>query len=178
MLRAQAPLYRWGPGYRFWLRFGRLPAPRRRRPWRDPPGHALAKALYKVPFPWAGIWRAYPFSFASDPAVGKDLRPLIGWSWSWRSSLLFCAPDDLVGAAPLLARQPLGEFCLHRPAPVLLGGVVSRLLAQPALQVEPVPSCRSHGDSWDASRHVARLVVRPLSHPHDTSPRNRRSLMG
>jgi hypothetical protein len=33
--------------------------------------------------------------------------------------------------------------------------------------VEPVFSCRSHGDSWDASRHIARLVVRPLSHPHD-----------
>jgi hypothetical protein len=67
-----------------------------------------------------------------------------------------------------LARQPLEEFCLHRPAPVFLGGVVSRLLAQPALRVEPVFSCRSHGDSWDANRHIARLVVRPLSHPHDT----------
>jgi hypothetical protein len=36
MLRVQAPLYRRGPGYRFRWRFGRLPAPRRRRPWRDP----------------------------------------------------------------------------------------------------------------------------------------------
>jgi hypothetical protein len=128
---------------------------------------ALAKTLYKVSFPWIGIWRAYPFPSASDPVVGKGLRPLIGWTWSWRSSLLFCAPDGLVGAVPLLARQPLEELCLHRPAPVLLGGVVSRLLAQPALRVVPVFTCRSCGDSWDASRHIARLVVRPLSHPHD-----------
>jgi hypothetical protein len=36
MLRVQAPLYRRGPGYRSRWRFDRLPAPRRRRPWRDP----------------------------------------------------------------------------------------------------------------------------------------------
>jgi hypothetical protein len=53
-----------------------------------PPDPALAKTLYKVSFPRTGIWGAYPLSFASDPAVGKDPRPLIGWSWSWRSSLL------------------------------------------------------------------------------------------
>jgi hypothetical protein len=58
-------------------------------------GPALAKTLYKVSFPWTGIWRAYPLSFASDPAVGKDPRPLIGWSWSWRSSLLY-APLSLL----------------------------------------------------------------------------------
>jgi hypothetical protein len=48
-------------------------------------GPALAKALYKVPFPWAGIWRAYPFSFASDPVVGKGLRSLIGGCWRDRT---------------------------------------------------------------------------------------------
>jgi hypothetical protein len=41
-------------------------------------GPAPAKALYKVPFPWAGIWRAYPLSFALDPIMGKGLRSLIG----------------------------------------------------------------------------------------------------
>jgi hypothetical protein len=50
---------------------------------------------------------AYPFSFASDPVVGKGLHPLIGWSWSWRSSLLSCASAALVGTVPLLARQLL-----------------------------------------------------------------------
>jgi hypothetical protein len=79
---------------------------------------------------------------------------------------------------PAFGKTAVGVLCLHRPAPVLLGGVASRLLAQPALRVEPVFSCRSHGDSWDASQHTAWPVVRPLSHPHDTSPRNWRSLMG
>jgi hypothetical protein len=73
-------------------------------------GRALAKALYKVPFPWAGIWRAYPRSFASDPAVGKSLRLLIGRLWSWRSSLLSCASAILVGTVLLSVRQPLRGF--------------------------------------------------------------------
>jgi hypothetical protein len=37
MLRVQAPLYRRGPGYSVRWRFGRLPAPRRRRSWCHPP---------------------------------------------------------------------------------------------------------------------------------------------
>jgi hypothetical protein len=45
---------------------------------------------------------------------------------------------DLVGAKPLSATQPLEESCLHRSALALLGGVASRLLAQPALRAEPV----------------------------------------
>jgi hypothetical protein len=52
-------------------------------------------------------------------------------------SLASVAP---VGAILLLARRPLGKLCLHRPAPVF-HGVASRLLAQPALQTEPVFSC-------------------------------------
>jgi hypothetical protein len=120
-----------------------------------------------VSFPWTGIWRAYPLPSASDPIVGKGLRSLIGRTWSWRSSLLFCASDGLVGAISAFGETAVGEFCLHRPAPVLLGGIVSRPLAQPALRVEPVFSCWSRGDSWDASRHIAWPVVRPISHPHD-----------
>jgi hypothetical protein len=58
-------------------------------------------------------------------------------------------------------------FCLHRPAPAFLDGIANRLLAQPALQAEPVFLSSSHGDSWDASRQVARHVARPISHPHD-----------
>jgi hypothetical protein len=41
-------------------------------------GPALAKALYKVPFPRTGIREVYPIPFASDPVVGKGLRLLIG----------------------------------------------------------------------------------------------------
>jgi hypothetical protein len=36
----------------------------------------------------------------------------------------------------------------------------------------------SRGDSWDASRQIARPLACPISHPHDTSPQNWRSLMG
>jgi hypothetical protein len=71
---------------------------------------ALEKALYKVPFPWAGIWRAYPLSFASDPIVGKGLRSLIGRSWSWRSSLLSCASVGLVGAVCFWRDSHWGSF--------------------------------------------------------------------
>jgi hypothetical protein len=110
--------------------------------------------------------------------VGKAPRSLIGWVRSWRSSLSSFASVVLVGASPLLVKQPLGGFCPHRPALALLGGVASRLLAQPPLRVEPVFSSLSHGDSWDASRLIARPVACPISHPHDTSPRNWRSLMG
>jgi hypothetical protein len=170
MLRVQAPLYRQGPGYRFLVAIRPAAGSSAAAPLASSSGPALAKTLYKVSFPWTGIGRAYPLSSASDPIVGKGLRSLIGWAWSWRSSLLFCAPDNLVGAVPLLARQPLGEFCLHRPAPALPGGVASRLLAQPVLRTELVFSCGNRVDSWDASRHTAWPVVRPLSHPHDNAP--------
>jgi hypothetical protein len=58
-------------------------------------------------------------------------------------------------------------FCPHRPALTLLGGIASRLLAQPALRAEPVFSPLSRGDSWDASRQIAQPVAFPISHPHD-----------
>jgi hypothetical protein len=56
----------------------------------------------------------------------------------WHASLLSFTSIDLVGARPLSVKQPLEESCLHRPALALLGGVASRLLAQPALGAEPV----------------------------------------
>jgi hypothetical protein len=109
---------------------------------------------------------------------GKGPLSLIGWTWSWRSSLPSFAPAALVGASPLSAKQPLVGFCLHRPALAFLVGIASRLLAQPALRAEPVFLSSSRGDSWDASRQIARHVACPISHPHDTSPRNWRNLMG
>jgi hypothetical protein len=110
--------------------------------------------------------------------VGKGPWSLIGWAWSWRSSLPSFAPAALVGASPLLAKQPLVGFCLHRPAPAFHGGIASRLLAQPALWAEPVFLSSSRGDSWDAYRQIARHVACPISHPHDTGPRNWRSPVG
>jgi hypothetical protein len=110
--------------------------------------------------------------------VGKALCSLVGGVRSWRASLPSFASVDLVGARPLSAKQPLEDSCLHRPALALLGGVSSRLLAQPALRAEPVFSSQRHGDSWDASRQIARPLACPRSHPHDTSPQNWRSLMG
>jgi hypothetical protein len=107
MLRAQAPLYRRGPGYRFLVAIRPAAGSSAAASLASSSDPALAKALYKAPFPWAGIWRAYPIPFASDPVVGKGLRSLIGSTWSWRSSLLSCAPAALVGAVLLLARQPL-----------------------------------------------------------------------
>jgi hypothetical protein len=110
MLRVQALLYRRGPGYRFTVAIRPAASSRTAASSASSSDPALAKTLYKVSFPWTGIWRAYPLAFASDPIVGKGLRSLIGWTWSWRSSLLLCAPIGLVGAVLLLARQPLGSF--------------------------------------------------------------------
>jgi hypothetical protein len=56
----------------------------------------------------------------------------------WFASSLSLASIDLVGARPLLVKQPLEESCHLCPALALLSGVASRLLAQPALQFEPV----------------------------------------
>jgi hypothetical protein len=70
--------------------------------------------------------------------MGKALCSLVGGVRSWHASLPSFASVDLVGARPLSAKQPLEDSCLHRPALALLGGVVSRLLAQSGLRVEPV----------------------------------------
>jgi hypothetical protein len=70
--------------------------------------------------------------------MGKALCSLVGGVRSWHSSLPSFASVDLVGARPLSAKRPLEDSCLHRPALALPDGVASRLLAQPALWVEPV----------------------------------------
>jgi hypothetical protein len=96
-------------------------------------------ALYKVPFPpWTDIWEVYALPFASDPFVGKALAR---WLVESGRGLRHTRPSPLSilsGAKPLLAKQPLEESCLHRPTLALLGGVASRLLAQPALRAGPV----------------------------------------
>jgi hypothetical protein len=89
----------------------------------------LTIALYKAPFPhWTGIWEAYALPFASDPFVGKALAP---WLVESERGMRHSRPlplSILLGARPLSAN----------PALALLGGVASRLLAQPALRAEPV----------------------------------------
>jgi hypothetical protein len=79
---------------------------------------------------------------------------------------------------PTFGQTTVGRLCLHRPAPVLLGGVVSRLLAQPALQAEQAFLSSSCGDSWDASRQIARHVASPISHPHDKLPHDHQKYDG
>jgi hypothetical protein len=69
---------------------------------------------------------------------GEGSCSLVGGVQTWLASYPSFASVDLVGARPLLAKQPLEESCLHRPALALLGGVASRLLAQPALRAESV----------------------------------------
>jgi hypothetical protein len=99
--------------------------------------------------------------------MGKGSWSLIGWTWSWRSSLLSLASVALVGASPLSAKQPLAGSYLRHPAPAFHGGNASRLLAQPALPAKPVLLSSSRGDSWDACRQIAQPVACPISHPHD-----------
>jgi hypothetical protein len=136
-LRVQTPLYRRGSGYRLggnlascWLLRGRvlgiILCP------------ALTIMLYKAPFPLdrhlGGI--CPPFCLGSCRGEGSLIA-------DWLSSVMtFVTPVlasvALVGASPLSVKQPLEGFCLHHPALDLLGGVASRLLAQPALQAKPV----------------------------------------
>jgi hypothetical protein len=98
-------------------------------------------ALYKAPFPpWTGIWEPYALPFVLDPFVGKALAR---WLVESGCGLCHARPSPLSilsGARPLLAKHPLEESCLHRPALALLGGVASRLLVQAALRAEPVLS--------------------------------------
>jgi hypothetical protein len=69
-------------------------------------------------------------------------------------------------------------FSSSSPAWTSGGEDASRLLAQPALRSRPTSLAGSRSDPWDISRQMALPLAYPGSHPHDTSPRNWRSLMG
>jgi hypothetical protein len=69
---------------------------------------------------------------------GEGSCSLVGGVWTWLASCPSLTSVDLVGARLLSAKQPLEESCRLRLALALLGGVASRLLAQPALRTEPV----------------------------------------
>jgi hypothetical protein len=96
-------------------------------------------ALYKAPFPPLDrhLGGMCP-PFASDPFVGKALdRWLVDLGRGSRHA--HPSPLSLLsGARPLSAKLPLEESYLLRSALALLGGVASRLLAQPVLWAEPV----------------------------------------
>jgi hypothetical protein len=138
-LRVQTPLYRRGSGYRLGGRLPGCPAAgsSRLRLRHDLLAHLcslLTVALYKVPF--APLDRHLggtcpPFCLGSFRGEGSC--SLVGGGRPWQASLPSFAPGDLVGARLLSATQPLEESYLHCPALALLGGVASRLLAQPAL---------------------------------------------
>jgi hypothetical protein len=135
-LRAHTPLYRQGSGYKLG---GRLPGCRllaaASSAWSSgPPLSSFDSALYKATFPpldrhLGGI--CPPFCLGSFRGEGSC--SLVGGVRSWRASLPSFSSVDLVGARPLSATQPLEESYPHCPALALLGGVASRLLAQPAL---------------------------------------------
>jgi hypothetical protein len=134
-LRVQTPLYRQGSGYRLG---GRLPAPPWLRPRHDPlapsDGSYFIKWLSPLDRYLGGICPSFCLGFFH----GKDSCSLIGRARAWRASRPSFASVDLVGARPLSAKQSLEGSCRLRLALALLGGVASRLLAQPALWPEPV----------------------------------------
>jgi hypothetical protein len=77
-----------------------------------------------------------PFCLGSFRGVGSCL--LVGGVWTWLVSCPSFVSVDLVEARPLSVKWPLQESCCLRPALALLGGVASRLLAQPAFWTQPV----------------------------------------
>jgi hypothetical protein len=134
--------------------------------------------LYKAPFPLdrhlGGI--CPPFCLGSYRGEGSLIADWLGPVVAFVTPILRLCRS--CRGQPTFGKTTIGGLLSSSPALALLGGVASRLLAQPALWAEPVFSPKSHGDSWDASRQIARPVACPISHPHDTSPRNWRSLMG
>jgi hypothetical protein len=75
-------------------------------------------------------------------------------------------------------KASVGGFSSSSPARASGDEDASRLLAQPTLRSKPASLARRHGDPWDISQQMALPLAYLDSHPHDTSPRNWRSLMG
>jgi hypothetical protein len=140
-LRVQTPLYRKGLGYRLG---GRLPGCRLLRGhglgvirWSSdsqPDGSHFIKWLFPLDRHLGGI--SSPFCLGSFRGEGSCL--LVGGVRTWLASRPSFISVDLVGARLLSAEQPLEESCRLRPALALLGGVASRLLAQPTFWTGPV----------------------------------------
>jgi hypothetical protein len=112
-LRVQAPLYKWGPGYRLGIR---LPGCRLLR------GHGLSMGpssqtplsnngnFIKCLSPYDQHLRGICPMLCLRSFHGESSCPLIGGGRAWLASRLSPASVDLVGARLLLAKQPLEEF--------------------------------------------------------------------
>jgi hypothetical protein len=140
MLRVQAPLYRWEPSYRL----GDASAGCRLLgggvPWRDLLALLWQRHFIKCLSPGPASGGHIPSLLSRIPLWGRvfDLSLAEAGRGGRYSILGLCRSCR---GRPTFGQTTVGKLCLHRPAPVLLGGVASRLLAQPALRAEPVFSC-------------------------------------
>jgi hypothetical protein len=112
MLRVQAPLYRRGPGYRFRWRFGRLPAPRRRRPWRDLPALLWQRHFIKCLSPGPASGGHIPSLSPRIPSWGRVFdRSLAGRGRGARHSCP--APLPLLSGPSYFGQTTVKKLCLH-----------------------------------------------------------------
>jgi hypothetical protein len=137
MLRVQAPLYGRGPGYRFGNASTGCRLLGGGVPWRHPLALLCQRHFTKFLSPRLASGGQIPSLLPRIPSWGRVFdrslavagrggrHPVLGLYRSYRGQ-------------PAFGQTALGKLCPHRPAPVLLGGVASRLLAQLALQAEPV----------------------------------------
>jgi hypothetical protein len=115
---------------------------------------------------------------ASDPSVGRDFT----WRGWWRRPRGWRHPGPrrlaiLVWYLQTFIKRRLGILS-SLPAWAFDGADFGRLLAHPTLHAESASLAGSRCNPWDASRQVPLPSAYPGGHPHDTSPRNWRSLMG
>jgi hypothetical protein len=105
------------------------------------------------------------------------LLDAIGGGCVWLASLRSPASVNLVGTLLPLIKHRL-KILSSSPARASGGEDVCRLLAQPVPWSKSASFAGRRGDSWDVSRQTALPLPYPDSHPHDTSPRTWRSLIG
>jgi hypothetical protein len=154
ILRVQAPLYRRGPGYRVSSGYPAACFP-------------VAAALAWVPLsfvPLLGCRLLYKVSFPLDRHI-RGICPSLPRILSWRGGLLGAVGRGRAWLASLrfpASAAPVGplQHLIKRWLKVLssssawaFGGEnLSRLLAQPALQLKPASSAGCRDDPWDVSR--------------------------
>jgi hypothetical protein len=140
-------------------------------------GHRI---LYKAPFPLDRHIQGICPQLASDPFMEKGLLGAVGavgGDRAWLASLRSPAYVSLVRTLQPLIKRWL-KVSSSSPAWAFGGEDLSRMLAQPVLRSKPASSAGCHGEPWDVSRQVALPLAYSDNHPHDTNPRNWRSLMG
>jgi hypothetical protein len=169
ILRVQAPLYRRGPGYRVssgclaigfpvaaalaWVPLSSVPLPR-------------CRLLYKVPFPLDRHIQGICPSLPRILSCRGGLLGAVGGGRAWLASLRSLASAAPVGPLQHLIKRWL-KVSSSSWAWAFGGENLSRLLAQPALQLKPASLAGCRGDPWDVSRHVVLPLAYPDSRPHD-----------